>query len=402
MAALQMFLCLLLAMTAHGQPGALLDMSHSGSLAPGEVDARVAGRFRNNGETPPSAVTGVETYLIRYTSTWPGGEPAEITAQLFVPRRVAEPARLLAFAPGSTGLVEACAPSRPFVETGRYGTYNAYTLAHAGQGLVAVMPNYMGFFDVGVIQPYFHRVAEGRVLLDAIRASGQALDALGLSLQPLPAFVAGYSQGGHAAFAAADLHARYAPEVDLAGVVGFGPTTVMSSLFQEFTFVAPWVLHSVDTFEPDRIDESVLLAEPYLSRLAAGAESVCIAEAQAYYPSSPHQLFRPEFARALAEGTLARDFPDVAALFAEHDAGLSGHGFPAIVLQGVDDPVVHIESQHRFVRQLCAAGSAVRYPNYLRTRHETRYIGFRDALEWMSSLAAGESAPSDCSAVPPP
>lgn len=396
-------LCLLLlplGWTA-AQPGALLDITSTGALSAGEVDARVAGRFRSNGESPPAATTAVETYLIRYNSVWPDGEPAEITAQLFVPVEVAEPESLLVFAPGSTGLVEACAPSRPFVEGGDLGTYNAYTLAFAGQGFVAVMPNYMGFFDVGVIQPYFDRIAEGRVLLDGIRATEQALASLGERRESLPAFVAGYSQGGHAAFSAADLHAEYAPDTSLAGVVGFGPTTIMNSLFLEFTFVAPWVVYSTTIFEPGRIDPAWMLAEPYLSRLPRDAERLCILEAQSYYPASPQSLFRPEFTAALREETLERDYPEVAEWFAENDAGLAGHGLPAIILQGVDDPVVHIDSQNRFVAALCQAGSAVRYANYLRTRHETRYIGFGASIDWMRRLASGESTPTDdCADVP--
>jgi pimeloyl-ACP methyl ester carboxylesterase len=384
---------------AAAQPGVLIDIRGTGTHSPAEVDARVAGRFRNDGETPPAAVTAVDTYLIRYTSIWPDGQPAEVTAQLFVPHEVAAPASLLAFAPGSTGLVEACAPSRSFVDTGVYDTYNAYTLAYAGQGLVAIMPNYMGFFDVGVIQPYFDRVAEGRVLLDALRATDQALAALERPLDPLPAFVAGYSQGGHAAFSAADLHAEYAPETQLAGVLGFGPTTIMSQLFLEFTFVAPWVIYSANWFAPGSLDPARLLVEPYASRLAGDAERLCIIGAQGYYPANPDRLFRPEFSAALREGTLERDFSKVATLFAANDAGLAGHELPAIILQGVDDPVVHIDSQNAFVSRLCRAGSQVRYPNYLRTRHETRYIGFGEAIGWMRQLARGEDAPSDCAAV---
>ncbi|MEX2540302.1 MAG: lipase family protein [Trueperaceae bacterium] len=398
---LMLYLLLLALGWSAAQPGTLLDITSTGSLSAEAVDARVAGRFRSNGESAPAATTSVDTYLIRYNSVWPNGDPAEITAQLFVPVEVAMPESLLVFAPGSTGLVEACAPSRPFVEGGSYGTYNAYTLAFAGQGFAAVMPNYMGFFDVGVIQPYFDRVAEGRALLDAIRASEQALASLGEGRNSLPAFVAGYSQGGHAAFSAADLHAEYAPDTDLAGVVGFGPTTVMSSLFLEFTFVAPWVVYSSLIFEPGRIDPARMLAEPYLSRLASDAERLCILEAQSYYPASPQSLFRPEFTAALRERTLERDYPDVAEWFAENDAGLAGHGLPVIILQGVDDPVVHIDSQNRFVVALCQAGSAVRYPNYLRTRHETRYIGFGTAIDWMRLVASGESTPADdCADIP--
>lgn len=394
-------LLLVLIPVAAAQPGTLLNVEDTGVYAPGQVDGQVAGRFRNNGETAPQAETAVHTYLIQFESTWPDGEPAPITAQLYVPEQPADPQHLLVFGPGSTGLVEMCAPSRQFVDNRSFDTYTAYTLAYAGQGSFAIVPNYMGFFDEGVIQPYFDKVAEGRVMLDAIRAATGVLRELGVVADEgqLPAFVAGYSQGGHAAFAAADLHGEYAPETNLLGVVGFGPSTIMSNLFLEFTYVSPWVIHAANAFSPELLDPAQLLVEPYLSNLSSDAERLCILEAQQYYPGSPDALFTPAFVAALRNGTLEQEFPAVAQFFARNDAGLAGHGFPAIILQGVDDPVVHLDSQDEFVRGLCERDSAVRYPNYLRTRHETRYIGFRDALEWMKSLAGGAPAPSDCELV---
>ena len=384
---------------ALAQPGTVLELSATGAYAPGDIDALTAGRFRNGNATPPSATTTVDTYLVRYASTWPDGEAAEITAQLFVPRDVGDPLDVFAFAPGSTGLVEACAPSRPFVERRAFGTYNAYALAYAGQGYVTLMPNYMGFFDVGVIQPYFVRVAEGHAVLDGLRATAAALERLGVEAGVRAGFVGGYSQGGHAAFAAADLHGGYAPDVPLKGIVGFGPTTDIENVLFDFTYVAPWIVYSYDTFFPDRIDPADVIREPYLSQLANDAERSCIAGAQAYFPAVPEGLFVPEFALSLVRGTLTETHPELHDLFAENDAGLASHGLPAIILQGGEDPVVDIEFQDAFVAALCERDSLVSYPNYLGIDHETRYVGFRDAMGWMQTVAGGGAPPSDCGAV---
>ena len=385
--------------TAFAQPGELLELTDTGAYTPAQISGVTAGRFRNNGGTPPQPAHAVDTYLLRYTSTWPDGQPAEITAQLFVPRGISGAPDVFAFAPGSTGLVEACAPSRPFVDSRTFGTYNAYTLSYAGQGYVALMPNYMGFFDVGTIQPYFDRVAEGRAILDGLRATASALERLDVAAEIRAAFVGGYSQGGHAAFAAADLAASYAPDVPFDGVVGFGPTTDVEAVLLDFTYVAPWVLYSYDTFQPDRIDPATILREPYLSSFVGDAERLCILGAQSYYPSVPEGLFTMDFARSLVNGTLAETHPELATLFAENDAGVAGHGIPAIILQGEDDPVVDITLQNEFVAQLCELGSRVAYPNYVDTRHETRYIGFQDAIDWMQSVADGATPPNDCDLV---
>ena len=375
------------------QPGTLLDVRFVGSLSPADITAATAGRFRNNGVAPLQPVTSVRSYIVVFESTGVDGEPAPVTAQVLIPDT--EPTATFVFGAGSTGLVEACAPSRNYVTGGGFDTYGAYALAYAGQGFVSVLPNYQGFFDVGILQPYFSRTAGGYALLDA----GRMLTVLAQQedfTAAEPVFFGGYSQGGHAAFAAADLAAEYAPELTIGGVLGFGPTTDLERLFTEFTYVAPWVVYAYDTFFPERIGPAEILAEPYAARLSSDAERFCEGGVQSYYPADPARLYTPGFAEALAAGTLAEAFPEVHALLAENDAGLSGHDLPAIILQGVDDPVVSLESQRDFVAALCERGSRVRFPNYLRTRHETRYIGFESALAWMTALVGGEEPPSDC------
>lgn len=396
------FLALLLG-PAWAQPGRVLDVTPMGTLTPEQVDARVRGPFDNDGVDPPRATATVDTYLITFESRWPDGREAQAVAQLNVPRLDEDEGILLVFAPGSTGLVEACAPSRPFAEAGDLETYGRYTLAYAGQGLVSVMPNYLGFFDVGELQPYFVREAEGQVILDAARAARAALTRLEAGVGAEHVYVAGFSQGGHAAFAAADLVAEYAPDVPLRGVLGFGPSGELETLFRAFTYVAPWVLYAwQDYYGSEAVDPAEILLGGYADSLASDAERMCIAGVQGYYPSSPEAIYREEFASSLRAGTLGETHPTLAELFARNDAGLSGHGLPVMVLQGVDDPVAPIEDQHRHVLAMCEAGSPVRYPNYVRTRHETRYLGFVPAVEWMRELAAGAEPPSDCSTVPRP
>ena len=106
-------------------PGALLELTPTGTYSAAQVDGNTAGRFRNDGETPPSAQTPVDSYLMRYQSSWSDGSPAQVTAQLFIPQQPAETHKLFVFGPGSTGLVEACAPSRAFVDSRTFDTYGA-------------------------------------------------------------------------------------------------------------------------------------------------------------------------------------------------------------------------------------------------------------------------------------
>ena len=384
---------------AWAQPGRVVELEPRGTFSTGAVAGQTAGRFRNNGTEPLPVRSSVQSYVMRFETRDERGEQVVALAHLFVPDEPVDAGALLAFAPGSTGLVDACAPSRPYVDGGSLDTYGAYGLAYAGQGMPVVVPNYIGFFDPGRRQPYFVADAEAHVVLDALRAAATALTEMNTSLAPHSAFAAGFSQGGHAVFAAADRATDYAPDVPLDGVLGFGPSGEVDVVLRAFPYVAPWILEAYARTYPGSIEPAELLQEPFASRLPGDIERLCIAGVQAEYPGDAAALLQPQLAQALREGTLSTDFPTLAELIETNQTGVRPHGLPVIILQGVDDPVAPLADQDRFVRRLCESGSAVRYPNYLRTRHETRYIGFEEALGWMRALAAGEDAPSDCDAT---
>jgi pimeloyl-ACP methyl ester carboxylesterase len=391
-----------LATMAVAQPGRVVALEEREKFSAAQVDAQSGARFRNDGSDAPTPATAVTSYVLRFETRALDGRPAEALAHLFVPRETGDAGMLLAFAPGSTGLVDACAPSAGYIDGGRLDTYGAYGLAYAAQGVPTVVPNYLGFFDPEVRQPYFVAEAEAMVVLDALRAAGAALEQLDRALTPTSAFVAGYSQGGHAAFATADRAADLAPDVPLAGVVGFGPSGQVDVTLRAFPYVAGWILVAYDETYPGRIDPAALMASPFDARLAADADRLCIAGVQSYYPGSPEGVLDAALARSLREGTLERTHPELAALIAANDTGIVAHGLPVIILQGVDDPVAPFEDQNRYVLRLCELGVPVRYPNYLRTRHETRYVGFAEALAWMRARAAAEPPPDDCDIVPRP
>lgn len=385
---------------AQDAPGSLLALEPLDTLSAAQVDVVVQGRFRRDGETPPAAATTVDTYVLRFRTIGPDGVPAEAMAQLFVPRASVDDG-LLAFAPGSTGLDASCSPANERLRTGSLETYGATALAYAGQGLPTVLPDYLGSTEAGALQPYFVAMAEAAVVLDALRAATEALAEVAPAVDVTGAFIAGYSQGGHATFASADRAAIHAPDVPLAGVLGFGPSGELDTLFRDFHYVAPWVVAAYEATYPGTVRAAEALAEPYASRLAEDARRLCVLGAQQYYPTSAADLFTPAFYEALTSGTLADEFPAWRDLFDRNDTGLDLGGLPVAIFQGVDDPVVPLDAQDEYVARLCAQGTPVRYANYLRTRHETRYVGFGEALDWMRGRLAGAPPPNDCPEVAP-
>ncbi|MFP4549625.1 MAG: lipase family protein [Spirochaetales bacterium] len=351
---------------------------------------------------PPEARYAVEVYIVDFGTTDLDGDDTPTRMQLLIPKLAdaettseASEVPFYLLAPGSTGLVDSCRPSREHVIGVDWGRYQTHALAHASQGTIVAIPDYMNSMVEGEIQPYFIAEAEANVVLDtdrAVRAFFASEEAAELSARPTDGTIlVGYSQGGHAIFAAADRAQAYAPEVQIAGILGYGPSTNVENLFREWTVAAPLVTYSYATvYGEDAFDPSLILADRWLTDLAHDATSQCIGAIQRFYPTEPEPLYREAFLDALLDGRLAEEYPEIHRIMAQNDAGLSGHGFPVLILAGTNDVVVYPESQDAFVAALREEGSAVEYVVYENARHDTRQVGFVKAQEWIRAITAGK------------
>lgn len=367
------------------EPGDVTQYEAVASFSAEEIDTEVSALF--DGYEKPKAAYGVEVYIVQYESTYPDGSTAPITAQLFLPRMPARQERpLYLFAPGSTGVMDACRVSQEHILGIHWGLYRAHTLAYVAQGMIGLLPDYMGMGDPDRLQPFFQADAGAHMVLDGIRAVERFLWTRE-EPQFSQVFLAGFSQGGHATFAAADLRAEYAPEVGITGTIGYGPTTDLYALLREFVVVAPVVAFSFkERYGMDRFNPHVMFQDRWASSLDHDVTRQCIGGIQRYYPWDLGNLYRESFADALLNGNLARDYPEIDAVLARHTVGLSGHGIPALIVQGTEDIVVYPESQTRFVKALRRAGSDVRYYIYPGERHDVRQAAFFDVLAWMEEL----------------
>ena len=371
-------------------PGALLQVNYRGVVSTSLIAELARPLFQ--GFEGPTCRFAVDTYRLRYGSTDFDGSEAVIQAELFVPK-VPKPDRrpLCVFASGTTGIDDSCAPSLEQPEVRRWGHYRANLLSYAASGFIVVFPDYLGFNDPERPQRYFSKQAEAHVLLDAVRAV-QAFFAShpqGVAFSGA-VFLAGYSQGGHAVFAASDLRASYAPEVPLTGIIGFAATTDVTTLLKEGAYYAPYIFYGYSAmYGREEIDPGDYLQERWSRTLEADVKRMCVDQFQAYYPFDGKKLYRPEFYEALHRDRLERDYPILAAVLAANKSGTSGHFPPALVVQGGADIIVTTASQSRFVEELRRAGGEVRYLVLKGVRHrDTRPAAFRASVEWMESLAA--------------
>jgi len=374
-------------------PGTVISVRPAGTARPGQIRSICAPLFE--GYSMPPVRHAVDSYLMRFTSRDTDGSPAEVVAMVFVPQFSVSTARpVLVFGSGTTGLGDDCAPSLEEAEKRYFGRYRENMLAYAGMGFIVALPDYIGFDDPSRPQRYFSKIAEGHVMLDAARALYNYLAGSAHVVTPLPVvFAAGYSQGGHAAFAAADMRSSYAPEIPLAGVMGFGSTNDVEALLREGTCYAPLIFYTYEVlYGRSDIDPAAYLQERWAKTLEADVNRMCVDAFQKYYGFDGKRVYRPEFHDALYGLRLTESYPSLAARLAENTTGLTGHGLPALIVQGGADFIVTSATQSLFVAALRGTGSIVTYREYKGVPHKgTRQAGFAESIEWMEDVARGDA-----------
>ena len=324
---------------------------------------------------------------------------------MYIPKvQRSAPLPVLVYGAGTTGLSDQCAPLREEATVRNWGDYFVHMLSYASQGYIAILPNYAGFDDETQLHRYFVADLEGRVLLDAARAVYRFFEddpssALSSARPESAVFFAGYSQGGHAAFAVRDAASSYAPDVPVKGVIGHGATTDLIALLQDSPYFAPYLLYALaDYYGSDAVDVRELLQPEWLPSLADDVTSKCIDAIRAYYGNEAPELYQTAFREALYGDRVGDEFPALKEVLDRNSTGLAPSGIPALVVQGTADPIVTIKSQDAFVAKLCKAGGSVTYLTYPDLHHfQTRQVGFKNTLAWMETLRAGGVAPNVCS-----
>lgn len=154
---------------------------------------------------------------IMYRSTDRNNTPIAVTGTVITPNTAwsgSGQRPVVAYAVGTQGLGDQCAPSRQLSAGSEYE--GAFIAGLVARGYGVVVTDYQGLGTEGV-HTYMSREVQGRAVLDSIRAA-QRLPAANLP-DAGPVAITGYSQGGGAAASAAELEASYSPELDVKGVV---------------------------------------------------------------------------------------------------------------------------------------------------------------------------------------
>ncbi|WP_436497017.1 lipase family protein [Actinokineospora sp. HUAS TT18] len=170
----------------------------------------------------------VRAYQVLHLSTSATGARNAVSATVLVPPTAwtgAGPRPLIAYAMGTQGLGDECAPSYHL----RSGTEVeiAFLAQALLKGWAVAVTDYEGLGTPGT-HTYAVGQSEGRALLDTARAATRLPEAQLDPNAPIGAF--GYSQGGQAAAWAGELQATYAPELNLVGIAEGGVPSDMNEV----------------------------------------------------------------------------------------------------------------------------------------------------------------------------
>ncbi len=325
--------------------------------------------------------TEFDIWKIEYVTTDRHGEPRTVTALVSAAaNRPDKKLPVVAFAHGTVGVAESCAPS----DRAKPVTTDAGAIAAiAAQGAVIVAPDYSGLGSEG---PHGFMVGEEAAhdILDAVRAVRQIPD-VNVNRK---AVVWGQSQGGHAALWAAIEQPSYAPDVDLLGVAATAPPTDLVGMLEASaddpiaSRLQAYLLDSWRKVYPDSglWDEVSEANRKVIPKVAARCGNEDSAASQLQSPVLPSHEPGTAFRKLVDEN--------------EPNGKIKA---PVLLAQGSADDIVPVESQRTWVAEQCTTGATIDYIEYPGSDHYTVIFAMlSDLLTWTVDRLADKPAPTTC------
>ncbi|MFE6506884.1 alpha/beta fold hydrolase [Nocardioides sp. NPDC057767] len=349
----------------------------------------------------PLKIVPVDATVTRlmYTSTDRNDTPIAVTGQLVVPNKAwsgggARP--LIAYAVGTQGLGDQCAPSR-LSDGGGLEYENVFLAGLLAKGYAVVVTDYQGLGTPG-LHTYMSREVQGRAVLDSVRAAGN-VSGSGVT-DSTPVAVMGYSQGGGAAAAAAEIAAGYAPELNLVGVAAGGIPGDLFTVADKLdgTFAVGFLAYAtVGVGEATYgIDTSSFLNDRGTALMQAVREE-CVIETLLKHPfvqsstltkdgrSLPQTLRDPQYATMLDEQQIGNGRKPV---------------IPAFVYHSQTDDVVAYAAGRDAAKRWCDQGATVSFRAGLAPGHVGGAFGFYPyAMDFLDGRFRGEGPASSCATV---
>jgi hypothetical protein len=281
---------------------------------------------------------------------------------------------------GTSGIDDPCRLTGTVFGAGLAGLFGAH-------GMIGVATDYPGLGTPGTL-PYLVSDVEGRAALDALRAA-RAL----ATWQRVPISgrftMAGLSEGGHATLAAAALHARYAPDLDIRGFAAAAPASMWFEQwragfvdgplvpFQAMLVFAWWDHYGGPSPFVPAIEPVVRRA---MTTQCVGANGSAGGIGAALGTTERARVFAPAFIAAYTSGAWGA-YPAFGAAFAANRIGPYPQTAPLVIYQGQLDTTVYEASTRALVDALRGGGVRVDYEVVPTATHYDLAFGFVAAYE---------------------
>ena len=349
-------------------------------LPPGRPGEMIwAQRFAGINFDPPQTV-----WRFLYHSRDERGKDVAVSAFAIVPMAAAPRTgrAVYAWAHGTTGLGDQCAPSKTI-----RANLPAYAGQVAGANALVVATDYEGLGTPGD-HTYLAGRPEGQAVLDSIRAAAALPNAGRLG----DVVIAGQSQGGGAALFAAQLAPSYAPELHLRGVFASAPaaelgsiaTATMSSPFKGVLLMAAAGLHAAaSNFDPSSFLTRSALAD--LPRVSGECVDTTVGR---YRNHAASDLFTTD----------PSSVPAVARSLEENSPGAVNPNVPIMIVQGQADEQIPVAISAALEAKYCRRNATVLRRIYPGATHDGVLDAAQaDAVAWLNARYEHQPAPSTCS-----
>ncbi|MER5515575.1 lipase family protein [Streptomyces sp. NPDC048254] len=365
----------------------------------------------------PGPLPGRATRLM-YKSTDSAGGPVAVTGAYIEPTLpwLGPGARpLVALAPGTMGQGDQCAASlgleHPLVLNGQtvsvgYEDLSIYRLL--AEGVAVVVTDYVGLGATDRLHTYVNRLDGAHAVLDAVRAARSVPGASVTAASRVGLF--GYSQGGGATAAAAELQPDYAPDVTLSGTYAGAPPADLTAVTAAIdgTDLAGALGWAVNGFvQSDPALRPIVDAHLGAAGRAALADlsTMCVGDALLAY-GSQHSTAWTTDGSSISD--IIGEEPALQAFLDDQRIGRTAPASPVRLATGASDDLVPHAQARRLAVDWCDEGADVTYvPVVLPDAGRALLNHFAplltdqgDAVAWLTARLSGLPAVSNCWTMP--
>jgi hypothetical protein len=360
---------------------------------------------------------GTATRLM-YKSTDSNGQPVAVTGAYIEPSADWTgdgPRPLVAVAPGTLGQGDQCSASMGLEhplslnsQTVSVGYEDLAIYRLLAKGIAVVVTDYVGLGATDRLHTYVNRIDEAHAVLDAVRAARSVPGTSVTAGSPVGLY--GYSQGGGATAAAAELQSSYAPDVTLSGTYAGAPPADLTSVTKaidgsELAGALGWSLNGFLQSDPDLKP----LAEAHLNDAGKAAltdlSTMCVADAlfgYAYTKSSSWTTDGQSISDIIASTPALQAFLD------EQRIGTLKPSGPVRLATGVSDNLVPHAQARQLALDWCAKGADVTYKavvlpsvgSALLNHFAPLLTDQGAAISWLTARLSGKQTTSNCWTMP--